>query len=198
MANVCKGTTKNGDPCGRPAGENGYCSHHSAPLSATPPAPPPPSEPKKADDKYEIARKRREKAKARAISTGALPGQRLVAPPKPGFVRRWVNDEGTRIDSLMDKGYTFVEDSDPSISSDDPGGRKSMKAGVAENGNVLRTYLMEISDEYYQEDQEAREQKVKSIEDQVRRAKVGGSQGIGSDPSVRNPTSVQDNLLLEE
>ena len=74
---------------------------------------------------------------------GAL---KLHAPTREGFVRRWVNDKGNRIAELEEIGYTLVEER--GIDTDGPGSRVNRLAGTHEGGAPLKTYLMEIPEEY--------------------------------------------------
>lgn len=73
---------------------------------------------------------------------------KLLAPEKPGFVRRWVNDSGNRIAQAEELAYEFV--SDPSIKSTDAGSRVSRVVGTQANGEPLRAFLMETPVKEYQ------------------------------------------------
>lgn len=74
---------------------------------------------------------------------------RLSAPAKPGFVRRWFNDDGNRIAMAIDLGYDHVEEQ--GIQTDDPGSRISRLVGTKANGDPLKAYLMETPDELFAE-----------------------------------------------
>lgn len=80
---------------------------------------------------------------------GALGGQRLKlqAPERPGYVRRWVNDDGNRIAEAKELAYDHVTDSGIDTSSADS--RISRLVGTKPNGEPLRAFLMETpADEY--------------------------------------------------
>ncbi len=73
---------------------------------------------------------------------------KLMAPAKPGFVRRWFNDDGNRIAKAEDLAYDFV--TDEGIKTDDPSSRVSRLVGTKANGEPLRAYLMETPVEEFQ------------------------------------------------
>lgn len=75
---------------------------------------------------------------------------KLHAPKREGYVRRWVNDKGNRIAELEEIGYTMVEQ--PGIDTHGPGTRVNRLAGTHEGGAPLKTYLMEIPEDFYRED----------------------------------------------
>lgn len=76
-------------------------------------------------------------------------GAKLAAPAKPGFVRRFVNDDRNRIAQLTDLGYTIVDE--PGIQTADAGSVVSRLAGTKEGGNPLHAILMETPVELYQQ-----------------------------------------------
>lgn len=84
---------------------------------------------------------------------GAL---KLHAPKRKGYVRRWVNDKGNRIAELEEIGYTFVQEQ--GIDTHGPGSRVNRLAGTQESGAPLKTYLMEIPEEFYLEDMRDKEE----------------------------------------
>lgn len=94
----------------------------------------------------------------------------LTAPKRPGFVRRFVNDTGDRIQRFKDAGYSIVEDD---IQVGDPKIGKSDKLGSSVEANVgggRRAVLMEIPEEYYNEDYNAAQNKITAVENEMRRS----------------------------
>lgn len=88
----------------------------------------------------------------------------LKAPKREGFVRRFVNDVEDRVEVFEEAGYEIVRE--PTQIGDERAGtetqlgspvRKSVGGGVA-------AVLMEIPEEYYNEDIAAREAKTKDME----------------------------------
>jgi len=94
----------------------------------------------------------------------------LTAPNKPGFVRRFVNDEPDRIQSFKDAGYNVVDD--PNITVGDPKIGQASSLGNVTNphiGQGKRAVLMEIPKEFYNEDQADRQAKITKVENEMRR-----------------------------
>lgn len=77
--------------------------------------------------------------------------QKLAWPPRPGYHQHWFNDEPGRIHTAREAGYEHVENHD--------GRPVSRVVGVAQGGGPLLGYLMEIPQEWYEEDV-ARQQKI--------------------------------------
>lgn len=170
---TCQGTTKAGKPCKFHAEPNGYCKHHQGQkMDAS-------AQPKTSkSDALSLAASRRKKDRREKEEMGALPGQTLLANPKPGFHRRFVNDQGNNLDAKLRKGYSFVSEGDEPTT--DIGAAKSHFAGTQKNGEPLLTYLMEIPDEFYDEDQQEKERRISDTEDSIRDASAGGDQALGS------------------
>lgn len=92
----------------------------------------------------------------------------LTAPHRPGFVRRFVNDVEDRIEIFKDAGYKIVTEptkvGDKRAGTETPLGtpvRKSVGGGTV-------AVLMEIPEEFYNEDQMAKEAKRKEMEQSMR------------------------------
>jgi len=99
-----------------------------------------------------------------------------------GYVGRWVNDAKNRVAEALNGGYRFVESkkntkigSGSGDNNTDMGSRVSMLAGTSKNGTPIKAYLMEIKEEWYEEDQATKEQKNKVVDDAIR---GGGVKGI--------------------
>jgi hypothetical protein len=86
-----------------------------------------------------VARRRRHSVGGHAM--------KLTAPTRPGYTRRFVNDDANRLAELDGLAYDFVTDG--SIQSSDPGSRVSRLVGTKKNGEPLRAFLMETPDELY-------------------------------------------------
>jgi len=81
-----------------------------------------------------------------------VPRPKLSAVIRPGYKGRWVNDDGDRVQEAQRAGYEFAEDQ--SASGRDK--KQSRRVGVRPDGKPLIAYLMEIRQEYYDEDEAAR------------------------------------------
>jgi hypothetical protein len=89
--------------------------------------------------------------------------QRLLAEPRPGFYRRWINDVPGRIERARRAGYAHVKDR--------TGAPISTPAGTQEHGGGMRAYLMELPDPLRQEDLVAKARVNDEIDDAVNRGK---------------------------
>jgi hypothetical protein len=119
----------------------------------------------------------------------------MVAHKRAGYHRHWINDSGSRIEEMLDKGYDFVFTKDASINNDDLGTRKSLQ--VSKNGPPVTAYLMEIPEEKFLEDRQAKERAIQNTENQIRAASDGiGSERDSSGQSVAyNPARSGNHLL---
>lgn len=91
-----------------------------------------------------------------------------VKGKEPGYHYRIVNDSGDRIQQLQDAGYEFVDAStvqvgDKRINSTSPEGTH---AQVSVGGGV-KAYVMRIKQEWYDEDQAAKQARVNQLEDTI-------------------------------
>lgn len=110
----------------------------------------------------------------RKVRTPIAQQSTLKRDDRPGYYRRWVSDYPGRIQKFLDAGYTFVryEDAntetgkaqDPSV-MDDSCTRKVVNTHLPEGGGRFG-YLMEIPQEWWEEDQQLKEQKRQQIEDE--------------------------------
>lgn len=101
----------------------------------------------------------------------------LTAPQKAGFVRRFVNDTGDRVQMFKDAGWNAVDDGSP-VGDAKIGRPTSM--GSSSNPHVgggTRAVLMEIPEEIYAADRAESQAKISEVENQIRR----NSKGEGKD-----------------
>lgn len=91
---------------------------------------------------------------------------KLAYAAREGFHRHWFNDVGGRVNRALEAGYEHVKDKD--------GKSVNRVVGVAEGGGPLHSFLMEIPEEWYQEDM-AREQAL--INEKEASMKRGATQG---------------------
>lgn len=71
---------------------------------------------------------------------------RLDAPARPGYVRRYVTDDPSRIAAMQDLGYQFA---DEDLATDGQGTRHTRHAGKDESGRPYHLVLMETPVEEY-------------------------------------------------
>jgi len=93
-----------------------------------------------------------------------------VKGKEPGYVYRIVNDVGDRISTFQEQGYEVVTDN--SITIGDRRVGKASKDGspvqVSVGGGV-QGFLMRQKQEYYDEDQRYKEQKIAELEQSMRK-----------------------------
>lgn len=103
---------------------------------------------------------------------------RLSAPKRPGYVRRWVNNKPGRIQMFQQAGYKVVTDQEY-----DPANPGMVRVGdqftdkpaimgssvVEEVGGGNKAVLMEIRKDWYDEDQAAKARKIDQMEAQIKR-----------------------------
>lgn len=102
---------------------------------------------------------------------------KLTVAGRTGYVRRWINDYDGRLQNAQDGGYEFVQneavkqigDADIDNENRDMGARVSR---VVDKTTGQRAYLMEIKEEFYQEDQKTKVKKVEETDRRIRKGKL--------------------------
>lgn len=89
---------------------------------------------------------------------------KLVAEGREGFHRRWVNDVPGRLEQFEQAGYVQV--TDPTKVGDPRAADASQLGSVVRKpvGGGIDAVLMEIPEEFYREDQDAKEHALKQKE----------------------------------
>lgn len=93
------------------------------------------------------------------------PQQKLQAPSRRGYVRRWINDMDNRIAMARQGGYEHVKEED--------GSEKRVHVGTKRDGSPMFGYLMEIREEFYNEDQARKQAENDRIDAAIRRGTPG-------------------------
>ena len=126
--------------------------------------------------------------RAERIPVG-VPRLKLNADSRAGYVRRWVNDNGVRLEDFRKGGYEFVTDptrvgdagASDITSRDGIDSRVSRVVGQRDDGGPLRAYLMEIRQDWYDEDQLAKQKNIDEQEAQMERGEDGQGGAPGRD-----------------
>jgi hypothetical protein len=109
----------------------------------------------------------------------------LTAPKKVGFVRRFVNDKGDRIESFKDAGWNIADDK---VQVGDPKIGRAGSLGSLTNPHVgggQRAVLMEIPEGLYNEDRAVSQAKITKIENEIKRtSKNPGRDGLNGEVSI--------------
>lgn len=111
-----------------------------------------------------MAELKRERPKRIPIGTGNV----LTAEQRPGFVRRYVNDHDGRVDRFIEAGYTPVLKPGADTSAQRTGKPSLMGDVVRKSvGGGMHAVLMEIPQEWYDEDQKEKQKEVDAKENSM-------------------------------
>jgi hypothetical protein len=122
---------------------------------------------------------------------------KMNAPQRPGYVRRWVNDDPGRLDAAQQGGYEFVlgESKSEGGATEGMGQKISRVVGSYDSGNPKTAYLMEIKKEWYDEDQRAKQGNVDLSEAALRRGTdEHGQPGVDGRYIPKSGISIDSNL----
>ena len=136
----------------------------------------PAPEPNPSDPRAEQRPNTREATGRRARVPLGTARQKLLYASRPGYHRHWFNDTGNRIHAAENAGYEFVEEM-----NDGRRVKVSRRVGTHEGGQSMTAYLMEIRQEFYDEDQAAKLVVVDEIDAAIR---GGEPRGDGADPGA--------------
>jgi hypothetical protein len=131
---------------------------NSVQVQAAPTAPASPAPPESGEPVPASARRRRATTGGHAL--------KLAAPPRPGFKRRFFNDDGNRLADADELGYDHVTETGLKTSS--PGSRVSRLVGTKANGEPLHAFLMETPDELYAQGEAEKEAACRTVDDAIR------------------------------
>lgn len=96
----------------------------------------------------------------------------------PNYSYRYINDEEGRLQQALEGDYEFVH-SEKSAGDAEVGrdqsvdSRVSVQAGTTKDGGAMRSYLMKIPKKFYDEDQAAKESKLKEGESAIKHGNKG-------------------------
>lgn len=101
----------------------------------------------------------------------------LTAPKRAGYVRRFVNDVDGRIERFQEAGYEIVQGN---VETNSGQLGKDSKLGSAVHkgvGGGMKAVLMEIKQEWYDEDQKAKQERVDLSESSLKSKRTEGQYG---------------------
>lgn len=133
-------------------------STEAEPPLVAEPAPKPPSETASTEVPSPTPKRRRR-------STVGEHAMKLSAPARPGYRRRWFNDDGNRLATADELGYTPV--SDTALKTSSPGSVVSRLTGTKANGEPLHSFLMETPDELFAEGMAEKEAQAAAIDQAI-------------------------------
>jgi len=123
----------------------------------------------------------------------SAPQAKLATPTIPGYHLHWLNDIPGRINQAIAGGYEFVEPEETFVNdrnpgspsaasgSSDLGSRVSVVVGSDDKGNEIRAYLMKIRNEWYEQDQQASQDRVDQVANAMRQGKANTPQNPDRD-----------------
>ena len=110
----------------------------------------------------------------------------MNVPKRPGFKRRWVNDTEGRLSTFTAAGYEHVMTRDVNLTglTKKAGADSQMGTPVSKQvGGGIKAFLMEQRDEWYKEDQAAKQKSIDELEKGTLKPDVDGQYG---EVSVKN------------
>jgi len=96
---------------------------------------------------------------------------KLDYPQREGFHRHWFNDIPGRVGRALEAGYEHVKGHD--------GKPVSRTVGTAEGGGALTAFLMEIPEEWYNQDMAQEQRVIDDKEAAMKRGVADGPEGEG-------------------
>ena len=133
---------------------------------------------------------RKEERKERKVERRPLGGLSLKLDgviPK-GYVGRWINDDGSRLQDALAAGYFFARKDEMKFDKRNEkhftkGSGLSKPVGTKDSGEPMKAYLMLIRKEFSDQDRAAKKAKIQVIEDAI----LGGDIGNTSDGGRYKP-----------
>lgn len=113
----------------------------------------------------------------------ATRGRLNVKGKEPGYVYRFVNDIGDRIEMFQQAGYEVVTKDKHKIGDNrldiagSEGSAAAVTVGVKPNGDGQKAVLMRTKQEYYDEDQEAKQAEIRAVQEQIKKPNLEGTYG---------------------
>lgn len=117
--------------------------------------------------------------------------QKLGAPTREGYVRRWTVDSGNKLASAQELAYEFVHER--GIKTDSPDTRVRRLTGTNADGSPQYSYLMETPEHEYAYGVAEREEKLAQFDAAISRGedptdKIVGKIAYGGEGSIRTGT----------
>lgn len=105
-------------------------------------------------------------------------GKLSVSRKDPGFVYRFVNDEGDKVSDMIERGYEPVAKSETKVGDarvDNSSAEGSLH--LISVGNGVKSVLMKIPKEYYDEDQAIKQGEIDKQEAATKQEALNGHYG---------------------
>lgn len=108
------------------------------------------------------------------------PRYKLSAPQREGYHRHWFNDRGSRCYDAEQAGYTYVLETrtgDADVSNTSGLGSKTSKVVDRDDAGHIHAFLMEIPQEWYDEDQALKAGAIADVTGTIQRGALTGEPG---------------------
>jgi hypothetical protein len=106
---------------------------------------------------------------------------KLSVPQRQGYVRRWINDTEGRLINATDGGYEYAKDQSLQIGSPDIDNENrdlgTRISRVVDKSTGQKAYLMEIKEEFYKEDQAAKQADLDVTDNLIKNGKLDDGEG---------------------
>ena len=106
---------------------------------------------------------------------------KLSVPVRLGYQRRWINDAEGRIANAESGGYQFAVDDKLQIGQQDIDNENrdlgARISRVVDKTTGQKAYLMEIKEDFYEEDQTAKIRKVEEVDRRIKTGKLEAVEG---------------------
>lgn len=139
-----------------------------------------------------MSEKRTTKRSAKRIPIGQR--NQFNTEKRPGYVRRFVTDKPGRIQAFLDAGYDLVKDDSEHrvlFGSKEQKNDGEGSVVVKNLGDGTKGYLMEIPENFYREDQLAKEKHICGTEASVLQDTQGHKEIYGQGVTIGNGRSVE-------
>lgn len=105
-------------------------------------------------------------------------GKLSVANKDPNFEYRFVNDDGDRVQELIDRGYEVVTKSETKVGDKRvDGGSSEGSIASVNSGEGKRVILMKQRKEFYEEDQAIKQGEIDKLEQATKQEALNGHYG---------------------
>jgi hypothetical protein len=133
--------------------------------------------------------------KPKRVPVGGFHDLLHVEGKEPGYVYRWVldkNEAGSRILKFKRGGWDFARIDDRGVEEGLVVGQENVYSSDQDgsivrvpSGNADYSYLMRIKEEWYDEDQVAKQEKIDAVEDAIRRTGASDGEDFGQYGEVK-------------
>lgn len=127
------------------------------------------------EQRAERATTREDSGRSKRVPLGVA-RSKLSVPARQGYVRRWVNDTEGRLLNASNGGYEYATDQSLQIGTQDIDNENrdlgARISRVVDKSTGQKAYLMEIKEEFYQEDQALKAKAIAEKDNLIKNGKL--------------------------